>query len=144
METSILISQEKSSSLQNGAERRIEWFESLPEKCPPGDAEPCNGTYYRIISSKTPSAGDFLSQRSLQPEKHFIGNGVDDCIVHALSVFGVVQDAVRRLKLPKFRFSSIVMLHLEPKDGVMKKTFSDSHYSWWRSTEFDFNGAQTV
>lgn len=33
---------------------------------------------------------------------------------------------------------------LQPKDGVMKKTFSDSHYSWWRSADFEVSQAKIV
>lgn len=52
------------------------------------------------------------------------------------------DDALKRLKLPKFRHSVIAFVELEPKDGVMKKTFRDSHYSWWRSTNFDVKQAK--
>lgn len=30
----------------------MEWFEELPVACPPSDATPCNGEYYRIASGK--------------------------------------------------------------------------------------------
>lgn len=66
--------------------------------------------------------------------------GVDECIARSISLFLEVSDVTRRLKLPKFRNANIAEVTLQPKDGVMKKTFSDSHYSWWRS--FDFNVLQ--
>ena len=56
----------------------------------------------------------------------------------------ILYDATRRLKLPKFRSANVVEITLQPKDGVIKKTFSDSHYSWWRSTDFEVSQAKTI
>ena len=69
-----------------------EWFEALPEQCPPTDAAQCKG----------------------------------------------------RLKLPKFKNASIVIVKLEPKDGMIKKTFGIAHYSWWRTKDFNVSQAKTV
>lgn len=115
----------------------MNWYEQLPELCPPVDAVPCEGTYYRIAKGNPASNGDFFSQRKLQPNKVFTGLGVDECVARSISLFSDINDAIRRLKLPKFRNAQIAAVTLEPKDGVMKKTFSDSHYSWWRSTNFE-------
>lgn len=54
------------------------------------------------------------------------------------------SDVTRRLKLPKFRDAKIAEVILEPKDGLMKQTFSASHYSWWRSQDFDVLQAKIV
>ena len=70
--------------------------------------------------------------------------GVDECIARSISLFSEVNDATRRLKLPKFRSANVVEVVLQPKDGVMKKTFSDSHYSWWRSTDFEVSQAKMI
>ena len=120
----------------------MNWYEQLPELCPPVDAVPCEGTYYRIAKGNTASNGDFFSQRKLQPNKVFTGLGVDECVARSISLFSDINDAIRRLKLPKFRNAQIAAVTLEPKDGVMKKTFSDSHYSWWRSTNFEVSQAK--
>ena len=120
----------------------MNWYEQLPELCPPVDAVPCEGTYYRIAKGNPASNGDFFSQRKLQPNKVFTGLGVDECIARSISLFSDINDATRRLKLPKFRNAQIAGVTLEPKDGVMKKTFSDSHYSWWRSTNFEVSQAK--
>ena len=120
----------------------MNWYEQLPELCPPVDAVPCEGTYYRIAKGNPASNGDFFSQRKLQPNKVFTGLGVDECIARSISLFSDINDAIRRLKLPKFRNAQIAAVTLEPKDGVMKKTFSDSHYSWWRSTNFEVSQAK--
>ena len=114
----------------------MNWYEQLPELCPPVDAVPCEGAYYRIAKGNPASNGDFFSQRKLQPNKVFTGLGVDECVARSISLFSDINDAIRRLKLPKFRNAQIA------KDGVMKKTFSDSHYSWWRSTNFEVSQAK--
>lgn len=122
----------------------MEWYEHLPALCPPHDAVPCDGKYYRIAKGNPVEDADFFSQRKLQPDKVFKGAGVDECIARAISLFADANDAMQRLKLPKFRNANISEVCLTPKDGVMKKTFSSSHYSWWRSTDFDVLQAKIV
>ena len=85
----------------------MDWYEQLPPLCPPTDANPCNGRYYRIAKGNPANDSDFFSQRKLQPDKVFVGPGVDECIAHA-------------------------------------KTFSDSHFSWWRSNDFDVSQTKVV
>lgn len=99
----------------------------------------CKGVYYRIAHGNPATSPDFFSQRRLQPNKIFSGNGIDECVTRAVSLFKDKCDALKRLKLPKFKHSVIAAVELEPKDGVMKKTFRDSHYSWWRSMDFNVN-----
>lgn len=85
------------------------------------------------------SSSDFYPQQKQQPAKAFVGVGIDECIVRAISLFKSKEDAEKRLKLPKFRHSLIARVSLEPKDGLIKKTFSASHYSWLRSVDFEVN-----
>lgn len=122
----------------------MDWFEELPPLCPPSDAIPCNGRFYRIAKGNPVDNGDFFSQRKLQPNKIFTGKGIDECIARAISLFSDATDASRRLKLPKFRNANVAEVVLLPKDGVMKKTFSDSHYSWWRSKNFEVSQAKII
>lgn len=122
----------------------MEWFENLPQRCPPNDAVPCSGRYYRIANGDPATTEDFFSQKRLQPNKIFKGHGIDECITRALSVFKDISDAKKRLKLPKFRHSRIACVELSCKDGLIKKTFADSHYSWWRSKGFNVEQAKIV
>ena len=122
----------------------MNWFEELPPLCPPADAVPCKGRYYRIAHGNPVKESDFFSQRKLQPEKVFKGLGVDECIARAISLFADLNDAYRRMKLPKFRNAKVAEVILEPKDGVMKQTFSHSHYSWWRSQGFEVSQVKIV
>lgn len=121
-----------------------EWFEELPEQCPPKDAKDCEGNFYRIANGNPAQSADFFSQRRLAPDKVFKGNGLDECIARAVSLFGNLEDAKKRLKLPKFKRANIALVELCPKDGVMKKTFTDSHYSWWRTTAFNVSQAKII
>lgn len=122
----------------------MKWFENLPNYCPPADADACDGVFYRIADGDPAKSEDFFSQRKLQPSKVFKGQGIDECIAHAVSLFKDAEDAKKRLKLPKFRHSEIAEVELLPKDGKMKKTFHDSHYSRWRSMDFNIEQAKII
>lgn len=115
----------------------LEWFEELPDDCPPDNSIACFGTYYRIALSNPANSSDFFSQRKLQP--HHIFEDINECILKSLSVFDTLQAAQLRLKLPKFRKARIAKINLQPTDGQILKTFGPQHYSWWRSTNFDVN-----
>ena len=84
----------------------------------------------------------FIDFEPFKGGKFVTGKGIDECIARAVSLFKNKGDALKRLKLPKFKHAVIAVVELEPKDGVMKKTFRDSHYSWWRSTNFDIKQAK--
>lgn len=91
------------------------WFEELPEQCPPEDAKECNGIYYRIANGNPATSTDFFSQKKLQPDKVFIGKGIDDCIVKSISLFSDRKEIEKRMKLPKFRKGVIAEVRLGPK-----------------------------
>lgn len=76
------------------------WFESLPESCPPADSEKCQGIYYRVAIGNPAQSEDFFSQKKLAPDKTFTGEGIDECIVRAVSVFSELTDAKRLLHIP--------------------------------------------
>ena len=40
-----------------------EWFEELPDLCPPSDAMACSGVFYRIAEGDPVKSLDFFSQR---------------------------------------------------------------------------------
>lgn len=119
----------------------MNWFEELPTQCPPEDALPANGAFYRIAPGLPTESEDYFSQRLLQPTKTFSGEGIDECVARSVSLFESLEEAKKRLRLPKFRNQKVVVIKLTPKDGVTKKTFGPSHYSWWRSVEFDYTKA---
>lgn len=122
------------------------WTETLPVSCPPEDAcAPHGDSFYRVSHGNPADNSDFFSQRKMQgDDRVFKGNGIDECIARAVSVFSSWEDATRLLKLPKFRDGCIALIVLDEKDGVTKKTFSTSHFSWWRSVDFDYKKAKIV
>ncbi|WP_052181118.1 hypothetical protein [Alistipes sp. ZOR0009] len=123
-----------------------DWFEELPEYCPPKEANVPQGmTVYRFSSSEVPSDNDFISQRLLNPDRVF--NGVSECIARSLSVYDDLEACNNILKLPSHRkrFKSILEVNLNDNDGLVMKTFKDpNHYSWWRSNSFNFKTANKV
>ncbi len=124
--------------------REKKWFEELPESCPPEDAVICEGTFYRIAAGDPVKSLDFFSQRRLNPDKIFVGVGIDECIVRSVSLFNDLDETQKRLRLPKFRNSTIVEIVLSEEDGMIKKTFGVAHYSWWRSHCFNVNKAKVI
>lgn len=65
------------------------------------------------------------------------------CDKGSLSIFREGRSG-ERLKLPKFKKANIALVILEPKDGVLKKTFDIAHYSWWRTKDFNVLQAKIV
>lgn len=102
----------------------MEWFEELPVACPPPDATPCNGEYFRIANGNPATSPDFFSQRKLQPNKIFVGKGINECIARAVSMFKDKDDALKRLKLPKFRHSVIAVVEFGTKRWCNEKDIS--------------------
>lgn len=124
----------------------MKWSEILPDSCPSEDALiPHEESFYRVSHGNPAEDSDFFSQRKMSGgDKIFNGKGIDECIARAVSVFSCIDDAKKLLKLPKFRNGCIAIIVLSEADGVLKKTFSASHFSWWRSVDFDYKMAKIV
>ena len=113
-----------------------EWFEELPEQCPPKDAFSPNGqTFYRLVNGQAVTSDDFTSQQAEFPWKEFLG--VDKCILRAVSIFLNKADCEKMLKFPRHKHKNVYALTLIETDGVVKQTFKPSHHSWWRTTKFE-------
>lgn len=114
----------------------MEWFENLPQDCPPKQAyHPDNDPFYRLVETFPPGDKDFFSQRKLCPTKFF---SAGEFIARAISVFVSLQCCVKILKLPKFKNKQlkIVSIILCPESGVILKTRGEDHYSWWRAKNY--------
>ncbi len=113
-----------------------DWFEQLPEQCPPKDAFiPKGETFYRLVNGQPATSEDFISQRAEFPWKDFLN--IDKCIIRAVSIFKVKEDCEKMLKFPRHKTKSVYTLELAESDGVVKQTFKPSHHSWWRTSNFE-------
>ena len=93
----------------------------MPPSCPPFDSVECNDPYFRVSYGNPAESEDFFSQKRLAPNKFFKGEGIDDCIVRAVSVFFLLEDAKRLLILPKFKHANIAEVSLRTMDGKLRR-----------------------
>jgi hypothetical protein len=101
--------------------------------CPPLDAISGKFLVYRLVDSIPIKIEDIWSYRTLYPLKPFN----NECIARACSVCTDKKDVQVLLKLPKFKTKKIVLITIEAQDGVLLKTFQNSHHSWWISKVFN-------
>ncbi len=101
-----------------------------PDGCPPGDVNPADGMYYRLVSNNPPKASDFQTNHETDTFR-----GRHSCLRCALSVFRDVADAeYNRSLYPKtFGNSLIAAGTLTSEHGTTKLTPGklSSHTSWW-------------
>ncbi len=120
----------------------MDWKESLPAQCPPSDAVPPEGVYFRAVSSNC-SEDDFMPYARLYPTRQYIGSMA--CTARALSIYENQDDCIEATKLPalqKLGQTCIAKITLTSKDGlVIKGRNNDSHHSWWRTCSFDLNAS---
>ena len=114
----------------------MKWAESLPQDCPPRDADaPTNEDYYRLIEDSEPSEVDFYSQRKKYPEKQFF---VSECVARAVSVFDRIDSCQKVRKFPTHKNKKMIKILLPEDSGLLKQNGRDiSHHSWWRTSEFN-------
>ena len=119
-----------------------EFYEELPDNCPLGEAEPANGTFFRLIEAENPTNQDFLSQRALNPNAQY---NACECLARAVSIFSDLTDADNLRKIPRHRGKKIVSIQLDPQAGLMKRTGkAPSHHSWWRFKDFNILQASSL
>lgn len=118
----------------------MEGSKQLPHDCPPPNAKPANGDFYRLIKSQHdfPCAEDFRSWREHNEGKE-PPHGITECQVCGLSVLQSLDD-VRRLqkKVPGFRKDVVARGNLIPDLGLVKHTPTakeNSHHTWWLCRE---------
>jgi len=114
----------------------MEWFEELPEDCPPNNAiVPPYEWFFRVAEQYPPLETDFYSHRKLYPRMKFKTN---ECRARSVSIYNNLMECAQLLKLPLHKDKKIVQLKLTPESGVILQTGRNrTHYSWWRSNDFD-------
>lgn len=117
----------------------FEWYEELPEQCPPSTAFSVEGfVCYRLCKAVVVEDEDFHSHRKLFPARVF---NAPECRARAISVFTNPNDLDNLLKLSIHKGKAKVKLNLCGTDGLAMKSGRDSHYSWWRSKTFNTKAA---
>ncbi len=112
-----------------------EWHEPLPGDCPPNDAQPSSGqVFFRLAGAFPPTEDDFLSFRTLNPNKATR----DECLERAVSIWDSMERCKSLLKLPTQHGKVVVSVGLSQAAGPLKQTGRNrQHYSWWRRVGFD-------
>lgn len=121
----------------------ITYFENLTiegSPCPPEDAFLPNGEteLYRIVKYNTIISDCFVSHRKKNPTKSY----PNECIARAVSTFDSIEGLLNAfIKTPagKKKERLIGKVVLQENDGMIKQTFKEGHYSWWRSQSFDIS-----
>ncbi|GAB4020517.1 hypothetical protein GCM10028808_61920 [Spirosoma migulaei] len=122
----------------------LTYFEDLAATgmtCPHEDAFVPNGerVYYRKLKS-TPASSDCFLPTPINPARP-LPKECDACVQKSVSVFDSKEELIIALKIQAGKGKKYLIgeVKLRPEDGMLKKTFSPGHHSWWRSAKFDIN-----
>lgn len=94
--------------------------------CPPKDAVPIDGEFYRLCKNATPNIDDFITHY----ERNNIPRG-EECRARALSFFESLEGA-ERLKNTVWKFKNYipVTIKITPQHGI-GKVDSKGHLDLW-------------
>lgn len=117
-----------------------DWPPHFPESCPPDDAQPTGGSFYRLVKADPAASGDFVSnlrrqQLGISGKKR---KWSDDCVAAALSIFTDLRDVEATRAAFGRTIGEVIAYGDITGDGVMKHTpsrTSGSHHSWWLTIE---------
>ncbi|MCZ4520729.1 hypothetical protein O4220_19645 [Rhodococcus ruber] len=116
-----------------GAE--VEWPSHYPNQCPPADAAPAEGVFYRLVDELPPTGDDVLSHMQIKLDgRRFQDRNFDDeCMASGLSLFN--DDAPllkKRAKLPALRKKMLAKGDISGPGKIKQSGADISHYTWWR------------
>lgn len=126
-------------------------FAGLPDGCPPDEAEPPHGEFFRL-SRRNLAEGDVSAQEDwMLPHQNLKGDcagDADRCECHAYSLFVDLDDlhAARRAS-PWFRKKSVAKIELVPAMGQILATpteLMNSHHDWWPTANVGVPAATVV
>ncbi len=115
-----------------------DWYEELPDGCPPADAwaPPEGKAFFRLVGNNPPTEADFMPLATEHPDRKV--SAAKACEAMAISLRDNIDEAHALLKLPTQRGKQVVQLALTGDAGVVKQTGRNcGHHSWWRSSAFD-------
>jgi len=114
----------------------MNWYEELPDNCPPNDAfEPDGKEFFRLCIENPATSSDFYSQKKENANRTFAG--ISECILRAVSLWDDENKCLKQKKYPTQKNKVLGKIELNKGDGLIKNTFKANHYSWWRSDNFD-------
>ena len=117
----------------------IEWANELPSSIPPEDVlVPQQHVLYRMSKDEIIQEADLTPFYFKDKEKY----GKMLPCSSGLSVFDNEESAKRKMKLPMLRCLS--QITLSATDGVVVNSFSEHHYTWWRTKSFDKSTAVLI
>lgn len=113
------------------------WF---PDACPPGDAGPAAGMFFRLVDSETVTEDDFRSHRELLdagllPRGRFWADE-QECHAVSCSVFSEEEGAAKLREASGALRAKRVARGSVDGPGRLMPTPSRthrSHHSWWRN-----------
>ena len=125
------------------------WPADFPEDCPPEEATPASGVFYRIVKNDPPELGDFISIYHLNRRRAndmIRRDSQIQCTLMGLSVYADANDAVWNARRYHGLGDKIARLALGSDAGEILPTprNGNSHYTWWQSDGYDPTVAATV
>ena len=120
----------------------LRWPADFPEDCPPEEANPAGGVYYRIVKTDPPEPGDFVSIYYLNRRRatDMVRHGLEtQCTLMGLSVYADANDAVWNARRYHNLGDKIARLTLGADAGEMLPTPRDgnSHHTWWQADGYN-------
>ncbi len=114
------------------------WSDDLPDACPPADAQPGEGTYFRLLRGNAPTPRDWVRPRDMP--KHSGLTNWSLCKASAYSIYRDFSDLdALRAAVPGMRKWLTAQGELRPDMGVTTPTpvNGNSHTSWWVAVGHD-------
>lgn len=120
------------------------WSADYPDDCPPEDAVPADGVYYRIVKNDPPQSSDYVPIRYKDPKRADLAIAVGHetpCTTIGLSVFGLKDEAIGWATRYSGIGNMIASVTLTPLMGKVLHTPRPkggvSHHTWWPVRGFD-------
>lgn len=118
------------------------WPLDFPENCPPPQASPANGIFYRIVKTDSPELRDFVSVYHENPkraESAIKSGNRTKCETMGLSVYADKNDAIDCAQRYRKLGNMIAHLELVPTSGKTAPTYGGwpSHTTWWKAEGHD-------
>lgn len=107
------------------------WPDHYPKGCPPADAVPSSGTFFHLVSSRSPQRPpDFLTYYEKDPARYRT-----NCKARGLSVCADLTGVRQLQQISKaLKSHHVAVLELTPIMGRMRHTpneLNSGHWTWW-------------